>query len=100
MAAAFLKWQTFVSSPAVLADRAFNSVITITKSFVLVNGTRYGTRGELEKSEVHAVMKGLDVEIKCWELDWLASLVHWAQDELNTISGGVVRDTWFFFGLG
>lgn len=59
-----------------------------------MQGTRYGTRAELEASEAHILLRHLFesklVDIKIRELDWLASIIHWATDELNTISGGIV----------
>jgi len=93
MAAAFSKWQSFIQAPAVLDDRAFNSLISVTKAGLLVQGTRYGTRAELEASQAHILLRDLFefklVDIKIKELDWLASIIHWATDEINTISGGI-----------
>ncbi len=93
LAAAFTKWQTFVSSPAVANDRAFNSIITIANGAVLMQGSRFGTKDELERSEAIILLKNtfLDVDVKIWELDWLASTVYWASDMINTIAGGLVR---------
>jgi hypothetical protein len=83
-----------ISAPAVLEDRAFNSLISVTKAGLLVQGTRYGTRAELEASQAHILLRDLFefklVDIKIKELDWLASIIHWATDEINTISGGIV----------
>jgi FAD/FMN-containing dehydrogenase len=93
LATAFTKWQSFISTPAVLNDRAYNSLVSVTGSGLLVQGTRYGSRAELEASEAHILLRShfefKPVDIKIWELDWLASIVHWASDEINTISGGL-----------
>lgn len=66
----------------------------MTKAGLLVQGTRYGTRAELEASEAHILLRDhfqlKIVDIKIQELDWLASIIHWATDEINTLSGGVV----------
>jgi hypothetical protein len=43
-----MKWQEFISSPVVLADRTFNSTIVIMNWAVLIQGTRFGTKAELE----------------------------------------------------
>jgi hypothetical protein len=80
----------------VLADRAFNSVITVTRAAVLIQGTRFGTRGELEESEIYVHLRELGVEAQISELDWLASLIHWATDEVYIITGGIVRHPVFF----
>ncbi|KDQ51202.1 hypothetical protein JAAARDRAFT_163805 [Jaapia argillacea MUCL 33604] len=90
LAAAFMAWQSFVSSPVVVNDRQFNSIVNILKGGILVQGTRFGTQAELEASDAHIEMCKLfkvDVDIK--QLDWLASILFWATNEVYTISGGV-----------
>ena len=94
LAKAFHDWQTFISTPAVLSDRAFNSVITVTNSVVLVQGTRLGTSGELQASGAYLHLKRLgNLEIK--QLEWLASVLASVEDHLEKIGGGIV--SYFLF---
>jgi hypothetical protein len=73
----------------VLSDRAFNSVITVTNSAVIVQGTRLGTSAELQASEAYIHLKRLgNLEIR--QLGWLASLLASAEDDLTKIGGGIV----------
>ena len=103
LAAAYTKWQDFLSSPVVLADRDFNSTIVVMNRLVLIQGTRFGTQAELEASEVVILMKKCfgDVDLKCRELDWAASVVAWATDVVYQVTGSVVsrraRVACFFF---
>ena len=92
LAAAYTKWQDFLSSPVVLADRDFNSTIVVMNRLVLIQGTRFGTQAELEASEVVILMKKCfgDVDLKCRELDWAASVVAWATDVVYQVTGSVV----------
>jgi hypothetical protein len=78
----------------VLSDRAFNSVITVINSAVVVQGTRLGTSAELQASEAYIHLKHLgNLEIK--ELEWLASVLASAEDDLEKIGGGIV--SYFLF---
>ena len=91
MAKAFKDWQTFISTPAVLSDRAFNSVITVTKSVVLVQGSRFGTKDELQASEAFIHLQSLGVNLQITQLEWLASIAAAAQTDLEKVGGGIVR---------
>jgi len=73
-----------------MTDRAFNSVITITPKAVLIQGTRFGTKAELEASAVYIHLKKLSAKLEISELDWLASILAWATDEAENFAGGVV----------
>jgi hypothetical protein len=88
LANAFVQWQTFISTPAVLNDRAFNSVISVTGSTVLVQGTRFGTQAELEASAAYIYLNQFNMTIT--ELDWLASIVSWASNGVETFLGSIV----------
>ncbi|GJJ10290.1 hypothetical protein Clacol_004516 [Clathrus columnatus] len=86
----FLKWQEFVSSTAVANDRSFNSIINITSSFILVQGSRLGSKAELEASEIFiSIKKAFAVDIKTHELDWLGSLFSWATTTLENLAGAI-----------
>jgi len=89
LATAFKTWQSFISTPAVFSDRAFNSVISITRSSVIIQGNRLGTRAELEASEAYIHLSKLGVDLQISELDWLASVLVWAEEELQNIGGGI-----------
>src|SRR5277367_2413978 len=78
LANAFAQWQTFISTPAVLNDRAFNSVISVSGSTVLVQDTRFVTHAELQASEAYIYLNKFGVNMTITELDWLASIVAWA----------------------
>jgi hypothetical protein len=92
LAAFFMKWQEFISSPVVLADRNFNSTIVIMNWVVLIQGTRFGTKAELEGSEVMVLMNKHfeNIKLKCRELDWVASGVAWATDVVYQVTGSLV----------
>jgi len=91
LAKLYTKWQEFISSPAVLADRMFNSSVTIMNWALLVQGSRFGTKAELEASEVIIQMNKQfgNIDFKFRELDWAASGVAWATDVVYTITGGL-----------
>jgi hypothetical protein len=76
----------------VLADRWFNSTIVIMNWMILIQGTRFGTKAELEASEVMILMNkhfgNIDITFK--ELDWLASVVAWGTDVVYQITGSLV----------
>jgi hypothetical protein len=76
----------------VLADRWFNSTIVIMDWMVLIQGTRFGTKAELEASEVMILMNKhfRDIDITFKELDWLASVVTWDTDVVYQITGSLV----------
>jgi hypothetical protein len=65
-------------------------VITITKAIVLVQGTRFGTRDELQASQAHIHLKKLGVDIHIQEREWLAHVAAHAQQDLQKIGGGIV----------
>jgi hypothetical protein len=92
LAAGFTKWQEFVCSPVVLADRGFNSTVVIMNWALLIQGTRFGTKAELEASEVMILMNNHfgNIDVKSRELDWAASGVAWATDVVYQITGSVV----------
>jgi hypothetical protein len=98
LAALYTKWQGFVSSPVVLADRYFNSTVIIMNWALLIQGTRFGTKEELEASEVMVLVNKHfgNVDLKSRELDWAASGVAWMTDVVYTITGGVVS-SWLNF---
>jgi hypothetical protein len=87
-----MKWQEFISSPVVLADRNFNSTIVIMNWTVLIQGTRFGPKAELEGSEVMILMNKHfgNIDLKCRELDWVASGVAWATDVVYQATGSLV----------
>ncbi|KIJ35610.1 Glucooligosaccharide oxidase [Sphaerobolus stellatus SS14] len=86
----FLKWQSFVSSPEVLNDRAFNSVINIASNIVFIQGSRMGSAAELQASEVAVRMKGeFEVDLVTTELDWLASILNWATGAIDSLAGAL-----------
>ncbi|KIM73614.1 Glucooligosaccharide oxidase [Piloderma croceum F 1598] len=91
LAAFFMKWQEFISSPVVLADRTFNSTIVIMNWAVLIQGTRFGTKAELEESEVMVLMNKHfeNIDLKCRELDWVASGVAWETDVVYQVTGSL-----------
>ncbi|KIJ25606.1 Glucooligosaccharide oxidase [Sphaerobolus stellatus SS14] len=90
LAKIFLKWQEFVSSPEVMNDRSFNSIINIASNIVFVQGSRMGSAAELQASEVSIRMKEIfDVDISTKELDWLASILDWATNAIDSIAGGL-----------
>jgi hypothetical protein len=74
----------------VFSDRFFNSVLSITKPAIFIQGTRFGTVKELKASEafVHLNKLGETLDIK--ELDWLASVAASAEETLLKIGGGIV----------
>jgi hypothetical protein len=76
----------------VLADRNFNSTIVITNLAVLIQGTRFGTKAELEASEVMILMHKHfgNIDLKSRELDWVASGVAWATDVVYQVTGSLV----------
>jgi len=86
-----MKWQEFISSPIVLTDRTFNSTVVIMNWTLLIQGTRFGTKADLEASEVMILMNKhfRDIDVKCRELDWAASIVAWATDVVYQITGSV-----------
>lgn len=91
LAKIFLQWQDFVSSPEVANDRAFNSLINITGNIILVQGSRLGTRKELEASEIFVSLnKTFKIDIKTHELDWMSSIVNWAVNAGETLAGALV----------
>jgi hypothetical protein len=49
-----------------------------------------GTRAELEASEAYIYLSKLGVDLQISELDWLASVLVWAEEELQNIGGGIV----------
>jgi len=65
-------------------------VITVTPLFVLIQGTRFGTKDELQASEAYVHLKRLGVELHIEQLDWLASVLSSAQEALEKVGGGVV----------
>jgi hypothetical protein len=70
-------------------NRAFNSVIAVTNSVIVVQGTRVGTSAELQASEAYIHLKHLgSPEIK--QVEWLANVLASAEDDLEKISGGIV----------
>jgi hypothetical protein len=91
-AALYTKWQDFISSPIVLADRNFESTITIMNNMFLVQGHRFGSKEELEASEVVILMNKHfgPIDLKSRELEWVADAVAWATDFAYTVSGMVV----------
>jgi hypothetical protein len=91
-AALYTKWQAFVSSPVVLADRKFDSTITIMNNLFLVQGSRFGSKAELEASEVAILMNNHfgPINLKSRELEWVADGLAWATDLAYTVSGMVV----------
>ncbi|KIJ46864.1 Glucooligosaccharide oxidase [Sphaerobolus stellatus SS14] len=90
LAAVFLKWQEFLSSPTVLNDRAFNSVINITNTVILIQGSRIGSKAELEASQVSIKMKQLfNVNIQARELDWLGSVINWVTETIQSMAGSL-----------
>lgn len=101
LAALFTKWQEFISSPIVAADRAFNSSVIIMNWALLVQGSRIGTKAELEASEVMIYMNKHfeNIDLKSHELDWAASGVAWATDILYTITGGLVSAASYLAGF-
>jgi len=91
LAALFMKWQEFISSPVVLADRGFNSTVVIINWVLLIQGSRFGTKAELETSDVMILMNTHfgNIDVKFRELDWAASTVAWATDVVYQITGSV-----------
>jgi hypothetical protein len=87
-----MKWQEFISSPVVLADRGFNSTVVIINWVLLIQGSRFGTKAELETSEMMILMNTHfgNINVKFRELDWAASTVAWATDVVYQITGSVV----------
>ncbi|EJD49622.1 FAD-binding domain-containing protein [Auricularia subglabra TFB-10046 SS5] len=91
LARVFLKWQEFVSTPAVLNDRYFNSLVTVKKGSVLIQGSPIGSKQELEDSGIHlylgegAEAKHVDIRVS----DWLASVQVWATDAVNNFGSSI-----------
>jgi hypothetical protein len=65
-------------------------VITVTRSAVLIQGSRIGTKKELEASSAYVHLKEFDVKFDVKELDWLASTLASAQEMLEKVGGGIV----------
>jgi hypothetical protein len=90
-----------MSSPVVLADRNFNSSIVVMNCFVLIQGTRFGTKAELDASEVMILMNKHfgTINLKCRALDWVASCAALATDVVYQVTGGLVSSRTFVAGL-
>ncbi|GJJ10295.1 hypothetical protein Clacol_004521 [Clathrus columnatus] len=86
----FIKWQDFVSSPIVANDRSFNSLINITSSIILIQGSRLGPKKELEASEIFvSLKKAFNVDIKTHELDWLGAVLNWTVVAVESLAGSL-----------
>ncbi|KZW02826.1 FAD-binding domain-containing protein [Exidia glandulosa HHB12029] len=91
LARVFLKWQDFIRTPEVFNDRYFNSLVTVKKGSVLIQGSRIGSRAELDKSAIHlhlgegAKAKTYDVKV----FDWVASVQKWSVDAVNDFGSSI-----------
>lgn len=74
-------------------DRYFNSLVTIKKGSILIQGSRIGSRQDLDKSGIHvhlgegANAKTIDIRV----FDWVASVQKWAVDAVNDLGSSIVR---------
>jgi len=88
LANTFMKWQAFISQPSIANDRNFDSVITLTPSSALIQGSRLGTPDELQASGITAAL-GDGATINITSLDWAASVLNWVTYELENLAGNI-----------